>query len=434
VHRPVLAVMGSGRVLRAAGLTRRRLAMVIGGLVLLVAGLSVILAAPGHPQAVQEGAVAALFVAAAGTIVVLIRSPGAGGPDLAALVAVGLAGAALAGLLPQTQAYLISYLALAGLGLRASLRAWAAIAGALAVFAGMNAAYVLVAGGSLTGLITQDIGLVFIFAFVRATRLAEERARAAQRQAEILVAELRATQSARAEAAALAERTRLAREIHDVLAHALSGLILALDTMELQGRQPDPGPATVERMLGQVGRAQRIARDGLADTRQAIAALRGDALPGPALLDRLVHDTAAATGVSGRLTIDGAERPLPPEIGLTVYRTAQEALTNTARYAGPGAVAEVRLSYTGDAVELVVEDQPAGDVPARRAALSGGGYGLTGMRERAELLGGSLTAGPAGTGFAVRLRLPTTSRPQPGPAPVAVVRRPQPAPAHPGGS
>jgi len=434
VHRPVLAVMGSGRVLRAAGLTRRRLAMVIGGLVLLVAGLSVILAAPGHPQAVQEGAVAALFVAAAGTIVVLIRSPGAGGPDLAALVAVGLAGAALAGLLPQTQAYLISYLALAGLGLRASLRAWAAIAGALAVFAGMNAAYVLVAGGSLTGLITQDIGLVFIFAFVRATRLAEERARAAQRQAEILVAELRATQSARAEAAALAERTRLAREIHDVLAHALSGLILALDTMELQGRQPDPGPATVERMLGQVGRAQRIARDGLADTRQAIAALRGDALPGPALLDRLVHDTAAATGVSGRLTIDGAERPLPPEIGLTVYRTAQEALTNTARYAGPGAVAEVRLSYTGDAVELVVEDQPAGDVPGRRAALSGGGYGLTGMRERAELLGGSLTAGPAGTGFAVRLRLPTTSRPQPGPAPAAAARRPQPAPAHPGGS
>jgi signal transduction histidine kinase len=187
-------------------------------------------------------------------------------------------------------------------------------------------------------------------------------------------------------------------------------------------------------MLGQVGRAQRIARDGLADTRQAIAALRGDALPGPALLDRLVHDTAAATGVSGRLTIDGAERPLPPEIGLTVYRTAQEALTNTARYAGPGAVAEVRLSYTGDAVELVVEDQPAGDVPARRAALSGGGYGLTGMRERAELLGGSLTAGPAGTGFAVRLRLPTTSRPQPGPAPAAAARRPQPAPAHPGGS
>ena len=92
------------------------------------------------------------------------------------------------GLLPQTQAYLIGYLALAGLGLRASLRTWAAIAGALAVFAAMNVAYLLVANGSITGLITQDIGLVFIFAFVRATRLAEERARAAHRQAEILLA------------------------------------------------------------------------------------------------------------------------------------------------------------------------------------------------------------------------------------------------------
>lgn len=175
MHRPAQAVMGVGRALGGMGLTRRRIAVAAGAVVLLVAGLSVILAAPAHPQAVQEGAVAALLVAAAGTAVVLVRQPGAGGPDLAALVAVGLAGAVLAGLLPQTQAYLIGYLALAGLGLRASLPTWAAIAGALAVFAGMNAAYLLVANGSITGLITQDIGLVFIFAFVRATRLAEER-------------------------------------------------------------------------------------------------------------------------------------------------------------------------------------------------------------------------------------------------------------------
>jgi hypothetical protein len=126
--------------------------------------------------------VAALLVAAAGTVVVLVRQPGKGGPDLAALVTTGLAGAALATLLPQTQAYLIGYLALAGLGLRAPLRPWAAVAGAVAVFAAMNAGYLLVANGSVTGLMTQDIGLVFIFAFVRATRLAEERARAAQRQ------------------------------------------------------------------------------------------------------------------------------------------------------------------------------------------------------------------------------------------------------------
>ena len=276
------------------GLTRRRIAVAAGAVVLLVAGLSVILAAPAHPQAVQEGAVAALLVAAAGTAVVLVRQPGAGGPDLAALVAVGLAGAVLAGLLPQTQAYLIGYLALAGLGLRASLRTWAAIAGALAVFAAMNVAYLLVANGSITGLITQDIGLVFIFAFVRATRLAEERARAAHRQAEILLAELRASQGARAEAVALAERTRLAREIHDILAHALSGLVLALDTMELLGRQrrsPARPPWT--------GCSSRSAAPsgspgtGWPTPGGPIAALRGDELPGPALLDRLVRDTAS---------------------------------------------------------------------------------------------------------------------------------------------
>ena len=398
--------MGAGRALRSMGLTRRRIAVAAGIAVLLIAGISVILAAPGHSQAVQDGAVAALLVAAAGTVVVLVRQPGKGGPDLAALVTTGLAGAALATLLPQTQAYLIGYLALAGLGLRAPLRPWAAVAGAVAVFAAMNAGYLLVANGSVTGLMTQDIGLVFIFAFVRATRLAEERARAAQRQAEILLAELRTTQGARAEAAALAERTRLAREIHDILAHALSGLILTLDTMELLGRQPDPGPATVDRMLEQVGRAQRMARDGLDDTRRAIAALRGDALPGPALLDRLIRDTAAAAGISGRLTVSGTERALPPEIWLTLYRTAQEALTNTARHAGRGATAEICLSYRDDAIELVIDDHGPADARARTVGLSGGGYGLTGMRERAELLGGSLTAEPTDTGFAVRLELP----------------------------
>lgn len=405
----------------ALGLTRRHLVVAAGVAVLLVAGLSVILAALGRPQGVQEGAVAALLVAAAGTVVVLLRRTQGGGPDLIALVVVGLAGTVLAWLLPQTQAYLIVYLAFAGLGLRAPLRTWATIAGLGALFTAMNAAYLLVAKGSVTGLVTQDIGLVFIFSFVQATRLGEERARAAQRQAEILLAELRATQGARAEAVALAERARLAREIHDILAHSLSGLVLTLDTMELLCRQPDAGHGTVTRMLEQVTRAQRIARDGLDETRGAIAALRGDALPGPALLDRLVRDTAAATGVSGRLSVCGPERPLPPEIGLAVYRTAQEALTNTARHAGRGAAAEVRLSYGDDAIDLVIENQGAVAAGGQAAGVLGGGYGLTGMRERAELLGGSLTAGPTSTGFVVRLQLPAEPARQ-APAGSAAVR------------
>ena len=407
--------MDAGSVRQAVRLTPRRIAVAVGAAGLLVAGFSVILATAGHSQVIQEGAIATLLVVVAGAAAVLVRRPGEGGLSLTALVILGLAGAALAMLLPQSQAYLILYLALAGLGLRTSMRAWPAIATVVAIFAIMNVGYFLFTDGSVTGWITQDIALVFIFSFMRATRLAEERARAAQRRAEILLGELRAAQKARDEATALAERARLARDIHDVMAHALSGLVISLDTMELLGSQRDPGPDTMRRMLEHVRRAQRIARDGMNDTRQAIAALRGDALPGPALLDRLINDIAAAAGICASLTVSGTALPLPPQVGLTLYRTAQEALTNTAKYAGRGATAEVRLSYSDDAVALAIEDQGDGEAGGRIQALSNGGYGLAGMRERAELLGGSLTASPTGNGFTVRLRLPAgTVRERPG--------------------
>ena len=407
--------MDVGSVLQAVRLTPRRIAVAVGAAGLLVAGFSVILATAGHPPYIQEGAIATLLVVVAGAAAVLVRRPGEGGPSLTALVILGLAGAALAILLPQSQAYLILYLALAGLGLRTSMRAWPAIATVVAIFAFMNVGYFLFTDGSVTGWITQDIALVFIFSFMRATRLAEERARAAKRRAEILLGELRADQKARDEATALAERARLARDIHDVMAHALSGLVISLDTMELLGSQRDPGPDTMRRMLEHVRRARRIARDGMNDTRQAIAALRGDALPGPALLDRLINDIAATAGICASLTVSGTALPLPPQVGLTLYRTAQEALTNTAKYAGRGATAEVRLSYSDDAVALAIEDQGDGEADGRTQALSNGGYGLAGMRERAELQGGSLTASPTGNGFTVRLRLPAgTVRERPG--------------------
>ncbi len=240
------------------------------------------------------------------------------------------------------------------------------------------------------------MGAAFLFTvglFIRAARAAQARARAAQARAEGLLAELRASQAAQAEAAALTERTRLAREIHDILAHSLSGLVLALDTAELLARRggagPDAaggapaGPAapgasgadtdTVALMLGQVNRAQRIAREGLADTRRAISALRGDELPGPALLDRLVRQH-----VRGDRHPGGA-RPWPanrgrssPEVGLALYRTAQEALINTAKYAGRGGRAELSLTYRTDGIELAIEDARApGAAPpsVRRADL-----------------------------------------------------------------
>jgi signal transduction histidine kinase len=245
-------------------------------------------------------------------------------------------------------------------------------------------------------------------------RVSQARAGAARSRAEELLVELRASQAAQAKAIALTERTRLAREVHDILAHSLAGLVLSLDTMELLGRRARTDQAgadqqTLARMLEQVARAQRLAREGLADTRRAISALRGDELPGPALLGRLVKETSEATGVDAVLTVTGDQRPLSPEIGLALYRTAQEALINTAKYAGRDGSVSLRLSYRSLDVELDIQDaRSPGTVPPEPAELTFGGYGLTGMRERTELLGGTLTAGPTEQGFRVVLRLPAS--------------------------
>jgi signal transduction histidine kinase len=377
--------------------------------VLIAAAVGVVVELPGSRPGVIVLAVAALIVAGAGVaFIVWPRRSAATGTDTAALVAVGLAGAVLAVIAPNS--FVIVFLSLAGLGMRLPPRS--ALLPASAVFAATNLALILATKISVASLASLDIGAGFLFvigAFTRSSRIAHEQARVAQARAEELVAQLQATQAARSEAAALTERTRLAREIHDILAHALSGLVLALDTMELLGRQAGRNPQALEQLLGQVSRGQRIARDGLADTKRAVAALRGDELPGPAVLEQLVREAAAATGVQARLSVAGPERQLSPEVGLAIYRTAQEALTNSAKYSGPGASVELMLSYADDAVVLVVEDTRSDNVPPVGSRLTFGGYGLTGMRERAELLGGSLTAGPTECGFAVQLRLPAAA-------------------------
>lgn len=362
---------------------------------------------------------AALAVSVAGLAWVIVIGTETTVQTLAALTVVGLAGAVQVAVLPEEGGYLVVFVALIGMGMDLPPRH--ALGGGLFVLAAANLSFLVFARISPANLIGNDVGAAFLFTvglFTRATRLSQARARAAQARAEGLLAELRASQAAQAEAAALTERTRLAREIHDILAHSLSGLVLALDTAELLGRRGGAGTdgagldaagaGTVAAMLGQVQRAQRIAREGLADTRRAISALRGDELPGPALLDRLVRDTSEATGIDAELAVTGDPRPLAPEVGLALYRTAQEALINTAKYAGRGGRAELRLTYRPGDIELAVEDARAPGAAAPSAGgLTFGGYGLTGMRERAELLGGKLTAGPTDQGFQVRLWLPT---------------------------
>jgi signal transduction histidine kinase len=218
-------------------------------------------------------------------------------------------------------------------------------------------------------------------------------------EAEQLVEELRESRAAHAEAAALAERSRVARDMHDVLAHSLSALALQLEGARLLARDRGSDPEVV----AAVERAHHLAADGLSEARDAIAALRGEELPGPERLQQLGD---AYPGAS-RVTVTGVPRALGSEARLAVYRTAQEALTNVLRHSAADRV-DVELAYEPDATRLVVQDYGPGApvVVGRADGGPSGGYGLTGMRERAELLGGRLTTEPTADGFRVELWLP----------------------------
>jgi signal transduction histidine kinase len=252
--------------------------------------------------------------------------------------------------------------------------------------------------GSLVGTAFTAAGLAFAYlGAISVRRVRQERERA-----EALLAELQQTRAAEIERAALAERARIAREIHDVLAHTLSSLAVQLEGTRMLVEQRPGDPAAV----AAVERAHRLASEGLAEARRAIGALRGDHLPGPDGLQRLVDEFGAATGTPSHFEVTGQPTPLGAEAELALYRTAQEALTNVRKHAHQASSVEVHLSYAEAGAELLVEDAaPAGAEPN---GSSNGGYGLIGMRERAELVGGSLEAGPLPTGFRVRLWLPRT--------------------------
>jgi signal transduction histidine kinase len=215
---------------------------------------------------------------------------------------------------------------------------------------------------------------------------------------ELLAAEQAARQS-QIQRDRLAERQRIAREIHDILAHTLSAQVVQLEGARLLLRRQGEDGAEV---LARVEQAQRLARDGLHETRRALESLRGDLAPLTVALPRLVSDGGASYAVEGEV------RELGPEVALAFHRTVQEALTNVRKHA-PGAHTAVTLRYRADGCEVEITDS-GGTGPADLAG-AGSGYGLAGMRERAELLGGTLEAGPYpvgpdGKGFRVWLRIP----------------------------
>ncbi|WP_328886648.1 sensor histidine kinase [Streptomyces sp. NBC_00316] len=219
----------------------------------------------------------------------------------------------------------------------------------------------------------------------------------ARGSAQRLLAQERAARVAEAESAALGERSRIAREIHDVLAHSLSAQLVHLEAARLLIER-EPSGEFRDQVLERVVAARSMAREGLAETRQALSALRGEVTPVEEYLRQLV------TAEPGEVTVTGKQRPLTAEASQAVRRVAQEALTNVRKHA-PGAAVLVRLEYLPDEVALEVRDR-GGCRSVDELAVSGSGYGLLGMRERAELLGGTLEAGPGEEGFVVSLRVP----------------------------
>ena len=204
-----------------------------------------------------------------------------------------------------------------------------------------------------------------------------------------------------------AERNRIARELHDVLAHNLSVMVVqAGAARRIVDRSPQKATEAAELI-------QRTGREALDELRALFGPVRrgeGEELSGPPSLARVdeLARRARSAGLPVELRVLGEPVPLPTGIDLTAYRVVQEALTNAIKHAG-AARAAVTVSYEPNEVVLTVEDDGGGAAEAGPGlAAFGGGYGLAGMRERVTLYGGLLQAGRRrGGGFAVRARLPT---------------------------
>jgi signal transduction histidine kinase len=226
--------------------------------------------------------------------------------------------------------------------------------------------------------------------------------------AELHEAALRATEEREAAAArAMAEeRRRIAREMHDVVAHSVSMMVIqAGGARRILERDP-PRAEAAGALIEKTG------REALREMRTLLGVLHADDehadyAPQPSLRDiEALVERARAAGLPVELTVEGRRRDLPAGIDLAAYRVVQEALTNVVKHGG-GAETEVRVRYQADAVEVTVADRGGGTMTAR---LEGSGHGLAGMRERVRVYGGELHAGRVrGGGFEVRALLPVQS-------------------------
>ena len=224
------------------------------------------------------------------------------------------------------------------------------------------------------------------------------RYRLSQERTELLLAQLEEARDDQARAAAAEERASIARDLHDVLAQSLSGLAIQLEMVrKLAGKAEAP-----PELRAAIDDAAGLAKEGLAGARDAVGALRRDDRLGVDQLPELIEHFRRDFGLAVDFTVQGTPRPVPPDLGLALYRVTGEALTNVARHAA-GADARVELSFDTAGVRLAVTDD--GGEPSALAA-EGSGWGLAGVRERIKRLGGEFTAGPSGPGWSVVVSAP----------------------------
>jgi signal transduction histidine kinase len=246
------------------------------------------------------------------------------------------------------------------------------------------------------------VAILFVAGWVLGVVLAARRGytRALEEQ----TAALEAARQELAYRAVLEERTRIARDLHDILAHAMSVITVQAGVgAHLLERDPEQAKGAL-RVIEETGRG------ALGEMRLLLAALRADDLPtepqpGLASLDRLASQATAA-GVPVELQVEGPSRPLPAGLEVSAYRIAQEALTNTIKHA-PGGRARLTVRYRPHTVEVEVVDTGGGPAAAAAPAATDTGHGLRGMRERVALYGGVFEAGPCPGGFRVLAAFPT---------------------------
>lgn len=360
--------------------------------------VSVVLSAPGEkgiePLAVVAGVVAAGTVALRRRIpVIAVLLNGA-----AAVVADHTGGADLA-VLPV--AFVLNYYAV---GHRSARRGWSWV-DALVLALPLPAIATSPSTASPGNPAIIDVLSVWTFFMVIpfvAGRAVEARA-TLNRELRTSAERLEDEQRQRERQAATEERTRIARELHDVVAHSVSVMVIQTGAARLVAARDRA--AAIEAVQA----VERCGRDALLDLRRMIGVLRrdeldltGDVSPGLAQLDRLA-DRARAAGMPVQVRVDGEPRLLPSSLDLVAYRIVQEALTNAIKHAGP-ARARVVVAFSADALELEIVDTGDGRGPG---AVESGGQGLIGMRERLALYGGRLEAGHRSNGgFRVHARIP----------------------------